>query len=69
MGRRVMDVSQFGITGRIRGDYSLMVQYRCGKFGSVAVTVAYDLVLEVTMKIQHFQLRNLLIHGLLFIFL
>ena len=50
MGRRVMDVSQFGITGRIRGDYSLMVQYRCGKFGSVAVTVAYDLVLEVAMK-------------------
>lgn len=33
------------------------------KYGSVAETVAYDLVLEVSMKIQHFQQRNLLLHG------
>ncbi len=31
--------------------------------GSVAETVAYDLVLEVAMKVQHFQQRNLLLHG------
>ncbi|XAR62089.1 hypothetical protein NMG60_11016706 [Bertholletia excelsa] len=33
------------------------------KCGSVAETVAYDIVLEVAMKIQHFQQRNLLLHG------
>ncbi|XP_057490269.1 uncharacterized protein LOC130776172 [Actinidia eriantha] len=33
------------------------------KCGSVAETVAYDLVLEVAMKVQHFQQRNLLLHG------
>ncbi|CAH9129911.1 unnamed protein product [Cuscuta epithymum] len=33
------------------------------KCGSVAETVAYDLVLEVAMKILHFQQRNLLLHG------
>ncbi|XP_021912220.1 uncharacterized protein LOC110825972 [Carica papaya] len=33
------------------------------KCGSVAETVAYDLVLEVAMKIQRFQQRNLLLHG------
>ncbi|KAK1396035.1 Pesticidal crystal cry8Ba [Heracleum sosnowskyi] len=33
------------------------------KCGSVAETVAYDLVLEVAMRDQHFQQRNLLIHG------
>lgn len=33
------------------------------KCGSVAETVAYDLVLEVAMKDQHFQQRNLLLHG------
>ncbi|KAL5705885.1 hypothetical protein ACHQM5_024118 [Ranunculus cassubicifolius] len=32
------------------------------KCGPVAETVAYDLVLEVAMKVQHFQQRNLLIH-------
>ncbi|KAK9284724.1 hypothetical protein L1049_023901 [Liquidambar formosana] len=32
------------------------------KYGSVAETVAYDLVLEVAMKVQHFQQRNLLLH-------
>ncbi|KAJ7958937.1 Pesticidal crystal cry8Ba protein [Quillaja saponaria] len=32
------------------------------KCGSVAETVAYDLVLEVAMKVQHFQQRNLLLH-------
>ncbi|XP_057470363.1 uncharacterized protein LOC130759232 [Actinidia eriantha] len=33
------------------------------KCGSVAETVAYDLVLEVAMKVQHFQQRKLLLHG------
>lgn len=33
------------------------------KCGSVAETVAYDLVLEVAMKVQHFQQRRLLLHG------
>ncbi|KAB1203895.1 hypothetical protein CJ030_MR8G020764 [Morella rubra] len=33
------------------------------KCGSVAETVAYDLVLEIAMKVQHFQQRNLLLHG------
>ncbi|KAK9166916.1 hypothetical protein Scep_002107 [Stephania cephalantha] len=33
------------------------------KCGTVAETVAYDLLLEVSMKAQHFQQRNLLIHG------
>lgn len=33
------------------------------KCGSVAETVAYDLVLEVAMKVQHFQQRNLLLYG------
>ncbi|KAJ8551142.1 hypothetical protein K7X08_000512 [Anisodus acutangulus] len=33
------------------------------KCGSVAETVAYDLVLEVAMKIQQFQQRNLTLHG------
>ncbi|CAN1340875.1 hypothetical protein LINPERPRIM_LOCUS39003 [Linum perenne] len=33
------------------------------KYGSVAETVAYDLVLEVAMKVQRFQQRNLLLYG------
>ncbi|CAK9148987.1 unnamed protein product [Ilex paraguariensis] len=33
------------------------------KCGSVAETVAYDLVLEIVMKVQHFQQRNLVLHG------
>ncbi|OVA01803.1 hypothetical protein BVC80_9075g46 [Macleaya cordata] len=33
------------------------------KCGSVAETVAYDLVLEIAMKIQHFQQRKLLLDG------
>ncbi|XP_010530236.1 PREDICTED: uncharacterized protein LOC104806846 [Tarenaya hassleriana] len=33
------------------------------KCGSVAETVAYDLALEVAMKMQRFQQRNLLLHG------
>lgn len=33
------------------------------KCGSVAETVAYDFLLEVAMKIQNFQQRNLLLHG------
>nr|XP_043606485.1 uncharacterized protein LOC122578567 [Erigeron canadensis] len=32
------------------------------KCGSVAETVAYDVVLEVAMKVQNFQQRNLLLH-------
>ena len=50
-------------------NYSTSLDENNLKCSSVAETVAYDLVLEVTMKIQHFQQRNLLIHGLLFIFL
>ncbi|XP_044475499.1 uncharacterized protein LOC123203264 isoform X2 [Mangifera indica] len=33
------------------------------KCGSVAETVAYDLVLEVAMKVQQFRQRNLLLYG------
>ncbi|KAK6237922.1 hypothetical protein QUC31_003391 [Theobroma cacao] len=33
------------------------------KCGFVAETVAYDFLLEVAMKVQHFQQRNLLLHG------
>ncbi|KAG8642828.1 hypothetical protein MANES_12G127600v8 [Manihot esculenta] len=33
------------------------------KCGCVAETVAYDFVLEVAMKVQHFRPRNLLLHG------
>ncbi|XP_011622182.1 uncharacterized protein LOC18431026 [Amborella trichopoda] len=33
------------------------------KCGPVAETVAYDLVLEVALKVQHFQQRNLVLHG------
>ncbi|XP_074308502.1 uncharacterized protein LOC141643306 isoform X1 [Silene latifolia] len=33
------------------------------KYGIVAETVAYDLVLETAMKAQNFQQRNLLLHG------
>ncbi|XP_050206018.1 uncharacterized protein LOC126655767 isoform X2 [Mercurialis annua] len=33
------------------------------KCGCVAETVAYDFVLEVAMKVQHFQQRRLLLHG------
>ncbi|CAI9291706.1 unnamed protein product [Lactuca saligna] len=33
------------------------------KCGSVAETVAYDIVMEVAMKVQNFQQRNLLLHG------
>lgn len=33
------------------------------KCGSVAETVAYDLVLEVAMKVQRFQQRNLQLYG------
>ncbi|KAF6174841.1 hypothetical protein GIB67_034627, partial [Kingdonia uniflora] len=33
------------------------------KCGSIAETVAYDFVLEVAMKIQNFQQRNLLLNG------
>lgn len=38
-------------------------EYGSLKCGSVAETVAYDMVLEVAMKVQHFQQRNLLLHG------
>ncbi|KAI9106858.1 hypothetical protein K1719_022386 [Acacia pycnantha] len=33
------------------------------KCGSVAETVAYDIVLEVAMKVQGFRQRNLILHG------
>ncbi|XP_022775011.1 uncharacterized protein LOC111316996 [Durio zibethinus] len=33
------------------------------KCGSIAETVAYDFLLEVAMKVQHFQQRNLLLDG------
>ncbi|CAN6567895.1 unnamed protein product [Malus baccata var. baccata] len=33
-------------------------------YGSIAETVVYDCVLEIAMKVQHFQERNLLLHGL-----
>ncbi|KAG8059356.1 hypothetical protein GUJ93_ZPchr0002g23236 [Zizania palustris] len=33
------------------------------KYGSVVETVAYDIVLEVAMKAQHIQQRNLNLHG------
>ncbi|CAK9169170.1 unnamed protein product [Ilex paraguariensis] len=33
------------------------------KYGSVAETVAYDLVLEAAMKVQRFQQRNLVLNG------
>ncbi|KAI5654995.1 hypothetical protein M9H77_32182 [Catharanthus roseus] len=44
-------------------NYSTSVDENNLKCGSVAETVAYDLVLEVAMKIQHFQQRNLLLDG------
>ncbi|KAI0499098.1 hypothetical protein KFK09_019999 [Dendrobium nobile] len=34
------------------------------KCGSIAETVAYDVVMEVAMKAQHFQQRNLMLHGI-----
>ncbi|CAA6658860.1 unnamed protein product [Spirodela intermedia] len=52
------------------GHLQLFVSYSTGldengslKCGSVAETMAYDVVLEVAMKVQHFQQRNLLLHG------
>lgn len=52
------------------GKVQLYINYSMGidensqlKCGSVAETVAYDLVLEVAMKIEHFQQRNLVLHG------
>ncbi|KAK7275828.1 hypothetical protein RIF29_16953 [Crotalaria pallida] len=54
------------LVGRIQ----LYIQYSTSaddnshlKCGSVAETVAYDLVLEVAMKVQGFGQRNLLLHG------
>lgn len=44
-------------------NYSTNVDENNLKCGSVAETVAYDIVLEVAMKIQRFQQRNLLLHG------
>lgn len=35
----------------------------CFQCGCVAETVAYDFVLEVAMKVQHFRPRNLLLDG------
>ncbi|XP_023524025.1 uncharacterized protein LOC111788085 isoform X1 [Cucurbita pepo subsp. pepo] len=44
-------------------NYSASTDDSQPKCGLVAETVAYDLVLEVAMKVQHFQQRNLLLHG------
>ncbi|XP_047327055.1 uncharacterized protein LOC124930749 [Impatiens glandulifera] len=44
-------------------NYSTTLDENNLKCGSVAETVAYDLVLEVAMKVQQFQQRNLLLHG------
>lgn len=43
--------------------YSIIFFSSLVQCGSVAETVAYDLVLEVSMKVQHFQQRNLVLHG------
>ncbi|XP_050153020.1 uncharacterized protein LOC126627270 isoform X2 [Malus sylvestris] len=46
-------------------DYSsIPVENSNLKYGSIAETVVYDCVLEIAMKVQHFQERNLLLHGL-----
>ncbi|CAM0944009.1 unnamed protein product [Alopecurus aequalis] len=51
------------------GRVHLYVQYATAadenntKYGSVAETVAYDIVLEVAMKAQHIQQRNLVLQG------
>ncbi|XP_039069175.1 uncharacterized protein LOC120215602 [Hibiscus syriacus] len=44
-------------------NYSTSDDNSCLKCGSVAETVAYDLVLEVAMKVQRFQQRNLQLYG------
>ncbi|KAF9620736.1 hypothetical protein IFM89_014257 [Coptis chinensis] len=54
------------LVGRIQLyiNYSTSQDENCQpKCGSVAETVAYDFVFEVAMKIQHFQQRNLFLHG------
>lgn len=54
------------LVGRIQlyVNYTTSVDENSGlKCGSIAETVAYDLVLEVAMKVQHFQQRQLLLHG------
>ncbi|KAI3897788.1 hypothetical protein MKX03_013694 [Papaver bracteatum] len=42
---------------------NMLILSRCSQCGSVAETVAYDFVLEVAMKAQHFQQRNLVLRG------
>ncbi|CAI0447971.1 unnamed protein product [Linum tenue] len=44
-------------------NYSTSSEDGNAKCGAVAETVAYDVVLEVAMKAQHFQQRNLLLYG------
>ncbi|XP_047342735.1 uncharacterized protein LOC124946204 [Impatiens glandulifera] len=44
-------------------NYSTTLDENNLKFGNIAETVAYDLVLEVAMKVQKFQRRNLSLHG------
>ncbi|KAK8930537.1 hypothetical protein KSP39_PZI016983 [Platanthera zijinensis] len=53
------------LVGRIQlyVNYSTTDDNSSLKCGSVAETVAYDIVLEVAMKVQHFQQRSLLLHG------
>ncbi|KAH7860036.1 hypothetical protein Vadar_008426 [Vaccinium darrowii] len=53
------------LVGRIQLYINYTTSYDASnqKCGSVAETVAYDLVLEVAMKVQQFKPRNLLLHG------
>ncbi|KAG8072473.1 hypothetical protein GUJ93_ZPchr0006g44245 [Zizania palustris] len=43
--------------------YTTAADENNAKYGSVAETVAYDIVLEVAMKAQHIQQRNLVLQG------
>lgn len=54
-----------GFFGYILTSVSLLTLFLLlisGQYGTVAETVAYDLALEVAMKVQKFQQRNLLLH-------
>ncbi|KAJ0981455.1 hypothetical protein J5N97_009710 [Dioscorea zingiberensis] len=53
------------LVGRIQlyANYTTSLDENNLKCGSVAETVAYDIVLEVAMKVQQFQQRHLLLHG------
>ncbi|KAH7679631.1 hypothetical protein IHE45_06G071100 [Dioscorea alata] len=53
------------LVGRIQlyANYTTSLDENNLKCGSVAETVAYDIALEVAMKVQQFQQRHLLLHG------